>query len=238
VFWRKGEGFLRTTADFAVANQNDTVVLATYRGGIYLFASYGRTIIDGGQISSNTITAQQIMAGAIGSQQISANAISAEHIASGAIIADKIKARSITADHIQAGTITADEIRAKTIISDSIADHAITQMVIGQSPRSAKGGFSLSLDVKFGSVIIMASLNRGDLDVFCNDEYLCQVCVDSMPSPSMDPMDDNGVRAYKWGTLIYPHYPPLGWSTYRFEPVIRKKEYTYNASVIIINFKK
>lgn len=90
IFWRKGEEVLRTTTDFAFANQNDTVVLATYRGGIFLFASYGRTIIDGGQISSNTITADQIRAGAIGAQQISVNALSAINANMGEIRAGKM----------------------------------------------------------------------------------------------------------------------------------------------------
>ena len=246
VFWRKGEGFLRTTVYFEFANQNDTVVLATYRGGIYLFASYGRTIIDGGQISSNTITAQQIMAGAIGSQQISANAISAEHIASGAITADKIQANSITADHIQAKSITADKIQAGTITADKIfansinsrliTDNAVTQIVAGQA--FDKHGFSLSLNVEYGNVLILVTVDQvGIMDIYRNGKPITSVPIHSITHTSVAE-NTTYSRTYTWGSLVYPDYPPLGWTTYEFKMTVPKHLYGYKASAAIINFKK
>ena len=248
VYWVRDENYLRTTTDFNVANQNNTVVLATYRGGIYLFAAYGRTIIDGNQISTGTITAEQIKAGAIGAQQISANAISSEHIAAGAITArhisanqingDSIIANTIDANKIRAGTITADQIYANSINSRSIANNAITQMAMGMSSRNG-GSVSIGLNIEYGNVLIMVSCisygGKYGTAIYRNGVYLCGV-----PMGSVTVIDYSGAnggagvssRTSAWGTLFYPDYPPLGWTTYEF------KTAGDFVSAAIINFKK
>lgn len=59
VYYVKGTTVLAATATPATAFQSDRVVLATYKGGIDLVADYGRTIIDGSQIRTGSITATQ-----------------------------------------------------------------------------------------------------------------------------------------------------------------------------------
>ncbi|PZR92243.1 MAG: hypothetical protein DI537_13730 [Stutzerimonas stutzeri] len=76
LYWVQGETILRSSTDFAVANQDNHVVLATYRGGVLLFAAYGRTIIDGGQIKAQSIETAQLKVGAVTAEIISVTALS------------------------------------------------------------------------------------------------------------------------------------------------------------------
>ena len=86
----------------------------------------GKTSINGGNIITNSITADQIASKAITTGKIASKAIKTSKIASGAITADKIAAEAITADKIASGTITADKIASGTITADNIASGTIT----------------------------------------------------------------------------------------------------------------
>ena len=86
----------------------------------------GKTSINGGNIITNSITADQISSGAITTGKIASKAIKTSKIASGAITADKIASGTITADKIASGTITADNIASGTITADKIASGTIT----------------------------------------------------------------------------------------------------------------
>lgn len=95
VFWTRGSSTL--SFDTTPPTGANSVVFATYRGSNDLVATYGRTIIDGANILSNTITAQQIAAQTITGAQIAANSITATHIQAGQVTADKIGAGTISA---------------------------------------------------------------------------------------------------------------------------------------------
>ena len=96
----------------------------------------GKTSINGGNIITNSITADQISSEAITADKIASKAITTGKIASkaiktskinsGAITADKIASETITADKIASGTITADKIASGTITADKIASGTIT----------------------------------------------------------------------------------------------------------------
>ena len=86
----------------------------------------GKTSINGGNIITNSITADQIASKAITTGKIASKAIKTSKIASGAITADKIASGTITADKIASGTITADKIASGTITADNIASGTIT----------------------------------------------------------------------------------------------------------------
>lgn len=80
----------------------------------------GKTSINGGNIITNSITADQIAPKAITAGKIASKAIKTSKIASGAITADKIASGTITADNIASGTITADKIASGTITADKV----------------------------------------------------------------------------------------------------------------------
>lgn len=58
--WVMGATTLTVTTDTAVAHQQDRVILATYSGGSILDATYGRTVINGGDIKTGTVTATKM----------------------------------------------------------------------------------------------------------------------------------------------------------------------------------
>lgn len=84
------------------------------------------TYIDGGNIYTNTVTANQIAANTITANEIASNAIRARHIDADVITANHIASRTITAYQIAAETITANEIAANTITAEKIAAGQIT----------------------------------------------------------------------------------------------------------------
>lgn len=77
LYWVQGETVIRSTTVFATANGANNVVLGSYKGGVFLFASYGRTIIDGGQIKTQSITADQMAVGSVTAQSISVTSLAA-----------------------------------------------------------------------------------------------------------------------------------------------------------------
>ncbi|SOC89989.1 Phage-related protein, tail component [Rhizobium sp. AN5] len=76
LYWVQGETQIRATATFATANASNNVVLGSYKGGIFLFASYGRTVIDGGQLKTQSITTAQLAAGSVTAQTMSVQTLS------------------------------------------------------------------------------------------------------------------------------------------------------------------
>ena len=61
LYWVKGAGTLSATTAQATAFGANNVVLATYQGGTLLDADYGRTVIDGSDIKTGTVTASQLV---------------------------------------------------------------------------------------------------------------------------------------------------------------------------------
>lgn len=71
--------------------------------------------INGSKITANTITADQIAAGAIKTDELDANAVTSVKIKAGEVKADNIATDAVTAIKIQAGAVTADKLDATTI---------------------------------------------------------------------------------------------------------------------------
>lgn len=60
ILWSKGATSLTYSTSAAYLNDPNYVVLATYKGGTDLVVNYGRTIIDGTQITTGTIVANKL----------------------------------------------------------------------------------------------------------------------------------------------------------------------------------
>ncbi|MES0183396.1 phage tail protein [Mesorhizobium sp. C386A] len=86
----QGATALTATTDPLVAFGSNAVVLATYKGDKHLVGDYGQTIIDGGQLKTGTVIADQARINSIDANAIQTDAIKARHIAAGVITADKL----------------------------------------------------------------------------------------------------------------------------------------------------
>lgn len=73
------------------------------------------TTINGGKITTGSITAAQIAAYSISADRLVANSIGAGQIAAGSITAGQIAAYSLTGDRIAANTITADKLQVNSL---------------------------------------------------------------------------------------------------------------------------
>ena len=102
----------------------------------------GKTSINGGNIITNSITADQIAPKAITAGKIASKAIKTSKIASGAITADKIASGTITADNIASGTITADKVSIDDIFSKNVTATGQIQF------KNEKYNFSIDPDGK------------------------------------------------------------------------------------------
>ena len=60
IYWAKGATRLSTTTTQTVAFDDNNVILATYQGGKRLDPDYGRTVIDGSDIKTGTLTADRV----------------------------------------------------------------------------------------------------------------------------------------------------------------------------------
>ena len=86
----------------------------------------GATTIDGGKITTNSITATQIAASTITSTQIAAGTIVAGDIATNTITATQIAANAITSSELSANAVYAVNIVAGTITADRVFGGVIT----------------------------------------------------------------------------------------------------------------
>ena len=125
----------QTIADTAAKPANDR---------IQLWTQTGTTFIAGGQIFTDSITANQIAAGAVAASEILGRSITADklvtgtltanEIGAGQITAGKIASRSIAADRIVSGALTANEIMGSTITGAKIAGTTITgDKIVGRT---------------------------------------------------------------------------------------------------------
>lgn len=90
VYWIKGAASLSFTKSIATAMANDAVVIGTFYGDNNFTANYGRTVIDGGLIQTDAITANKISVGAVTAGKLAANSVAADNIIGGTITGDKI----------------------------------------------------------------------------------------------------------------------------------------------------
>lgn len=126
------------TAPFSVDMNGNTTISGFLKvGQAAADVNAGTTTINGGkittgsitasQIAANTITAAQIAAGTITATQIAANTITASKIASGTITATQISASAgITASQLSVSTLSAITANLGTITAGSISGVTIT----------------------------------------------------------------------------------------------------------------
>jgi len=90
----------------------------------------GITSIDGGNITADTVTADEIAANAITTSELNADSVTSAKIAADTITAADIAANAITASELAAGSVTAADILAGTITATQIAANSLTAAVI------------------------------------------------------------------------------------------------------------
>lgn len=97
VAWRRGFTTLQTSTNPSTLSGADYVILCTYRGNTDMVATYGRTIIDGSQIVTQSLTADLVSAG----EFITSNAQ-----IRGGIIENVHLAGNVTFDKLAGGTLS------------------------------------------------------------------------------------------------------------------------------------
>ncbi|MBB6484875.1 phage tail protein [Rhizobium lusitanum] len=118
----QGDSYLwLTRMYFGEANANQTEPTPWSDGGL--------TLISGGNIVSNAVTADKIAANAITAGKIAAGAVTAGTIAAGAVTASTIAGGSITGDKIAANTIGVNQIAAGAITAKSLVLTDFSNMV-------------------------------------------------------------------------------------------------------------
>ncbi|NIH77435.1 putative phage tail protein [Ochrobactrum sp. P20RRXII] len=113
LYWVKDATTISVTTDFNVANKNNTVVLASYKGTVFLFAAYGRTIVDGGQLKTDSIETRHLKAGAVTAQAISVTSLGAISANLGAVDIDLARVRYGQLDAAYIKDLTVDSIKIK-----------------------------------------------------------------------------------------------------------------------------
>lgn len=100
IWWNRVSGNVNSGAVETPALNPQDILLAVYYGGTLLIDNHGRTIIEGDQIRTGGITAN--------------------NIAAGAVTAGKLAANSVAADNIQGGVITGDKFNTSTSLPGTI----------------------------------------------------------------------------------------------------------------------
>ena len=88
--------------------------------------STGKTTIDGGKITADSITAGQIATDAITANELKAGAVVAGKLAADSVLAANIKAGEIAAGHLAANSVIAGKIATDAVTAGTIAAGAVT----------------------------------------------------------------------------------------------------------------
>ena len=138
----------------------------------------GKTSINGGNIITNSITADQIASKAIKTSKIASKAIKTSKIDSGAITADKIASGTITADKIASGTITADNIASGTITADKVnIDDIFSKNITATGQIQFKNNkYELSINPDSEEIIMKSfsemKLNGSPVNIFSDGAWI------------------------------------------------------------------
>lgn len=186
VYWNINDARFFATTSYATANASGRVILATYRGGQLINANYGRTVIEGGEIKAQTITADQVAADAIEARHIKTDALEARHIKANQILAEHLTSNSITSEKINAKSIKGEHISAEridarvlvqngTLITDLIAAYAVSDLTAVTGTGNISAGFNSIAGgrrvVQFGGNF--SSRDRGvSISLYRNGVYL------------------------------------------------------------------
>ena len=96
---------------------NDQIVLWKYSD---------TTLLDGGKIYTNTVTANQIKAGTITTSEIASRTIQAGNIVANSMTANELAANSVNTSELVAGSVTATQVATDTLTAAQIAANAVT----------------------------------------------------------------------------------------------------------------
>lgn len=139
------------------ATKNEREVLDSEKLRLIIKTEGNKTVIDGGKIMTNSITAKSISANSIYAEHISTDAIKTGHVSAGSIVSTHIKAEAILSTHIQSDTILARHIKADQINSNHIIANTILAKHIKANEIEAKhikAGEVILPDEKYGGVYI------------------------------------------------------------------------------------
>lgn len=168
LYWVKDSTVISVTTDFNVANRDNTVILASYKGTVFLFAAYGRTIVDGGQLKNDSIETRHMKAGAVTAQVISVDSLGAISAKLGNVDIDAARINHGQMDAAYIKDLTVDEFKIK---NGAVTTSAITasgdQVDLTSDPQVWYDYLSIGIpnNVKFpviiGGVISIAHKNIG-----------------------------------------------------------------------------
>lgn len=119
--------------------------------------------ITAAKIAANTITVNEIAAGAITTDELAANAVTTAKLAAGAVTAATIAANAVTTEKIAAGAVVADSIAVDAITSDKIVSEAITSEKIASRTITANkiAVGAISTDELAANAVTTAKLAAG-----------------------------------------------------------------------------
>ena len=165
-YWTKGGTTINVTTATGTAYGPDKIVLATYTGGFGLVVNYGRTIIDGSQITTGTITATQVKLGSIDADRIDSRGLSIKDASGNVLFASGTnldytlvggtKPPSNATNGATFGVNIGGQITAATA-STFIADAAIGSAQIGSIALTGTSNFSVRSSAN-------ASISRIEMD--------------------------------------------------------------------------
>lgn len=157
IYWVQGAAVLSTTNSIGTAYGANNVVMGTYRGGSDSVINYGRTVVDGSDIVTGTITGDRLWAGEV----ISLTAQIKDAIITNAKVAD-LSVAKLTAGTIGAQAITLvdskfviDGSTQRMTIKDALA---ATRVEIG---ALSAGGYGITIKDAAGNIMLSSGTTSG-----------------------------------------------------------------------------
>ncbi len=116
IYWVRGSGQLSTTVEWAsVLGNPNAVALATYTGGSALSVTYGRTLIDGDNIRTGSITASRLTANTITARELSTQTLLTNSAQIGAAVINSAHIGNAQINDAHINTLSANKITTGTI---------------------------------------------------------------------------------------------------------------------------
>lgn len=137
-------------------------------GGSLIYNSNGLTIVGDGDGITN-INGSNIQTGSVTANQIGANAITSSKIDAGAITTDKLDAEAVTAEKIKAGTITTDRLSFTPVDNDDFTAPTIVAKINNGSSDLIISASHIELD---GNVVLKGDLNTSSGDVSIHGSHI------------------------------------------------------------------
>lgn len=216
IYWAQGATTLSSTTSLATAMAANNVILATYHGGTVMVTDYGRTVIDGSNIKTGTVTADRMVAGTItAASGIIANAaITTANIVNAAITGAKIGDAEITsakiADSIQSTDYAAGVAGWKI---DKAGDAEFNTLVVRQDMLAA-GSTVVHASASYDTTIFshgVGSVSQAEWGTSTNNTFeLVMMSIDLVTSGARVVLEAD----FFWEYLYTPTTPYLSnWAT-------------------------